>query len=66
MDAQQGYEVCDQHTVVIRSNDEWKSVIRAMQYDGNVYTTRSVGDALTLLAAAEQDHGLFALLGASS
>jgi hypothetical protein len=36
-----GSEVCSE-TVVIRSNDEWKRVVRTLQYDGTRYVPLSV------------------------
>lgn len=65
MPAHQGNEVCSE-TIVIRSNDEWKRVVRSMRYDGNRYDATILVEQSSRLAIVENDHGLFALLGASS
>jgi len=65
MQANMGNEVCFD-TIVIRSNADWKRVVSTMQYDGERYTTDVLRAEHNRITAAEQDAGLFALVGASS
>jgi hypothetical protein len=65
VNAHVGNEVCSE-TIVIRSNDEWKRVIRSLGFDGERYHTTELRQAGSRLNTVERDHDLFALLGASS
>lgn len=61
MQAQLGDEACSE-TIVIRDNETWKRVVRNLRYDGERYTPHTI----RTFTMSEQDHGLFALRGASS
>lgn len=57
-DARVGNEVCSE-TIVIRSNDEWKRVVRSLRFDGERYDARDlrVGDVTPNLRLVAVDGG---------
>jgi hypothetical protein len=55
-----GSEVCSE-TIVIRSNDEWKRVVRSLRFDGERYDATELRAAGGRLPALEQGRGLVAV-----
>jgi hypothetical protein len=51
-----GSEVCSE-TIVIRSNDEWKRVVRSLRFDGERYDASE----LRFSGQREQDRALLAV-----
>jgi hypothetical protein len=65
MQAHVGNAVCSE-TIVIRSNDEWRSFVSTLAFDGERYERVVSVDAERRMQLADSDPGLFALRGASS
>lgn len=57
MDALLGDEVCSE-TIVIRSNDEWRRVVRSLRFDAQRYDATELRETNSRLRMIEQDRGL--------